>query len=138
MGEKLGRSILLTKHLFHACKVLLHAVNQRHGTDGFTSPPKEGRRAADFITLKIHRPRPDLNPRTLGRMPSTLTTKPPRATIRDFDEKFFYCCSGRHQIACFNVTEKSYNLATRRAEPKRVKTAQNSHSSKASNAVLLT
>jgi hypothetical protein len=25
-----------------AFKVLLHAVNLRHGTDGFTSPPKEG------------------------------------------------------------------------------------------------
>jgi hypothetical protein len=42
MGEKHGRSILLTKHLFHACKVLLHAANLRHGTDDFTSPPKEG------------------------------------------------------------------------------------------------
>jgi hypothetical protein len=42
MGEKHGRSILLTKHLFHARRVLLHAVNLRHGTDGFTSPPKEG------------------------------------------------------------------------------------------------
>jgi hypothetical protein len=28
--------------------------------------PSEGRRATDFITLKIHRPRPSLNPRTLG------------------------------------------------------------------------
>jgi hypothetical protein len=26
----------------HACRVLLHAVNLRHGTDGFTSPPKGG------------------------------------------------------------------------------------------------
>jgi hypothetical protein len=26
---------------FHARRVLLHAVNLRHGTDGFTSPPKE-------------------------------------------------------------------------------------------------
>jgi hypothetical protein len=25
----------------HVRKVLLHAVNLRHGTDGFTSPPKE-------------------------------------------------------------------------------------------------
>jgi hypothetical protein len=25
------------------CRVLLHAVNLRHGTDGFTSPPKEVR-----------------------------------------------------------------------------------------------
>jgi hypothetical protein len=32
---------LSTKHLFHACRVLLHAVNPLHGTDGFTSPPKE-------------------------------------------------------------------------------------------------
>jgi hypothetical protein len=28
-------------HAIHARKVLLHAVNLRHGTDGFTSPPKE-------------------------------------------------------------------------------------------------
>jgi hypothetical protein len=35
MGEKHGRSVLLTKHLFHA-------VDLRHGTDGFISPPKEG------------------------------------------------------------------------------------------------
>jgi hypothetical protein len=34
--------------------------------------PSEGRRAADFITLKIHRPLPGLNPRT---------TRPPRATL---------------------------------------------------------
>jgi hypothetical protein len=43
--------------------------------------PSEGRRAADFITLKIHRPRPGLNPRTLGSVASTLTTRPPRATL---------------------------------------------------------
>jgi hypothetical protein len=52
MGEKHGRSNLLTKHMFHARRVLLHAVNLRHGTDGFTSP-SEGRRATDFITLTI-------------------------------------------------------------------------------------
>ena len=43
--------------------VLLHAVNLRHGTDGFTSPP-EGRRAVDFFARKIRRLRPGLNPRT--------------------------------------------------------------------------
>jgi hypothetical protein len=44
-GETWVRNIaaefLLTKHLFHACKVLLHAVNLRHETYGFSSPPKE-------------------------------------------------------------------------------------------------
>jgi hypothetical protein len=71
MGEKHGRRILLTKHLFHARKVLLHAINLRHGTDGFTSPPKEVVLWI-FITLKIHRPRPGLNPQTLGPVASTL------------------------------------------------------------------
>jgi hypothetical protein len=36
---------------FLARKVLLHAANLRHGTDGFTSPPKEGVLRI-FITLK--------------------------------------------------------------------------------------
>ena len=38
-----GRSILPTTCDFHGkCRDLLHAANLRHGTDGFTSPPKEG------------------------------------------------------------------------------------------------
>jgi hypothetical protein len=36
-----GRWILSTS-TYRARTVLLHAVNLRHGTDGFTSPPKEG------------------------------------------------------------------------------------------------
>jgi hypothetical protein len=44
----------------------------------------------------------------------------------------------RHQIACFKITAKSYNVATRTAEPRRVKAAENSHRSKDSNAVLVT
>ena len=41
----------------------LHAANLRHGTDGFTSPPKEGVLRI-FSPLKIRRLRPGLNPRT--------------------------------------------------------------------------
>jgi len=42
MGEKLPR-ILPKSGDFHVTFwVLLHAVNLRHGTDGFTAPPKEG------------------------------------------------------------------------------------------------
>jgi hypothetical protein len=36
----------------HARKILLHAVNLRHGTDGFTSPPKEVVLRI-FITLTV-------------------------------------------------------------------------------------
>ena len=42
---------------------LLHAVNLRHGADGFTSPPKEGVLRI-FFALKIRRLRPGLNPGT--------------------------------------------------------------------------
>ena len=47
---------------------LLHAANLRHGTDGFTSPPKEG----IFFTLKIRGLRPGLNPQTWVLKASTL------------------------------------------------------------------
>jgi hypothetical protein len=40
---------------------LLHAANLQHGTDGFTSPPKEGVLRI-FSLLKIRRLRPGLNP----------------------------------------------------------------------------
>jgi hypothetical protein len=46
--------------------------------------------------------------------------------------------SSRQQTACFKVTAKSYNVATRTAEPRRVKTTQNAQRSKTSNAVLVT
>jgi hypothetical protein len=39
--------VLPTKRLTMLCRILLRAVNPRHGTDGFTSPPKEVR-ATDF------------------------------------------------------------------------------------------
>jgi hypothetical protein len=42
---------------------LLHVTNLRYGTDGFTSPPKEGVLRI-FSPLKIQRLRPGLNPRT--------------------------------------------------------------------------
>jgi hypothetical protein len=43
----------------------------RHGTDGFTSPPKEGVLRI-FSPLKIRRLRPGLNPRTWVPKASTL------------------------------------------------------------------
>jgi hypothetical protein len=62
----------------HARKVLIHAVNLRYGTDGFTSPPKEVVLRI-FITLK--------NPS--GSVASKLTTSPPRATITNVGDNNF-------------------------------------------------
>jgi hypothetical protein len=51
----------------------------RQGADGFTSLRRKA--CCGFLSLSnIHRPRPVLNPRTLGLMSSTLTTTPPRTT----------------------------------------------------------
>jgi hypothetical protein len=50
---------------------LLHAANLWHGTDGFTSPLKEGVLRI-FSPLKIRRLRPDLNLRTWVPKASTL------------------------------------------------------------------
>jgi len=50
---------------------LLHAVKLRHGTDGFTSPPKEYVLRI-FSPKKIRRLRPGANPRTWIPKASTL------------------------------------------------------------------
>jgi len=50
---------------------LLHAANLRHGTDSFTSPPKEGVLRI-FSPLKFRRLRPGLNPRTWVPKANTL------------------------------------------------------------------
>jgi len=53
--------------------IFLHAVKLRHGTDGFTSPPKEG-------VLRIFRPK---NPTaSAGFEPANLGTKGQHATSR--------------------------------------------------------
>jgi len=53
---------------------LLHAANLRHGTDGFTSAPKEGVLRI-FSPLKIRRLRPGLN---LGTKGQHATPRPPK------------------------------------------------------------
>jgi hypothetical protein len=74
--EILGLNFCLRNISIHARKVLLHAVNLRHGTDGFTSPPKEVVLLI-FITLKNPSTSVGIEPANLG---STLTTSPPKST----------------------------------------------------------
>ena len=61
---------------------LLHAVNPRHGTDGFASLPKEGVLRI-FLPRKIRRLLPGLNPRTWVPKASTL--------LLDHRSRFFSC-----------------------------------------------
>jgi hypothetical protein len=54
------REFCLNADLQITFRDLLHAVKLRHGTDGFTSPPKEGVLRI-FSALKIRRLRPGVN-----------------------------------------------------------------------------
>jgi hypothetical protein len=64
MGKEMADSVLRTTCNFHGkCTDLLHAAKLRHGTDGFTFPPKEGMLRI-FVVRKIRRLQPVLNPRT--------------------------------------------------------------------------
>jgi hypothetical protein len=65
------RKVCLNAAFHVTFRDLLHAVKLRHGTDGFTSPPKEGMLRI-FLALKIRRLRPSANPRTLVPKTSTL------------------------------------------------------------------
>ena len=70
-GREIFRQISSRIRLPPNSRDLLHATNLRHGTDGLTSPPKEGVLRI-FSPLKIRRLRPGLNPRTWVPKVSTL------------------------------------------------------------------
>jgi len=70
-GREVFRQISSRIRLPRNSRDLLHAANLRHGTDGFTSPLKEGVLRI-FSSLKIRRLRPGLNPRTWVPKASTL------------------------------------------------------------------
>ena len=70
-GREMFRQISSRIRLPRNSRDVLYAANLRHGTDGFTSPPKEGVLRI-FLPLKIRRLRPGLNPRTWVPKASTL------------------------------------------------------------------
>jgi hypothetical protein len=68
-----GRSILpATPTSMYNRRVLSHAANVRHGTDGFTSPPKEG-----GFALKNPTASPGFEPVNLGTKGQHATSRPP-------------------------------------------------------------
>jgi hypothetical protein len=63
LGEKLPVTLPTNGDFQPKCRDLLYAANLRHGTHGFTSPPKEGMLGI-FSPWKIRRLRPDSKPLT--------------------------------------------------------------------------
>ena len=67
---------------FHVTfRVLLHAVNLRHGTNGFTSPPKEGVLRI-FFDLKNPTGLDGFEPANLGTKGQHATCRPPKPLIK--------------------------------------------------------
>ena len=112
MGEKCSDKFRLRIRLPRNPRDLLHAANLRHGTDGFTSPPKEGVLRI-FSPLKIRLLRPGLNSRTWVPKASTLpldhrsylysvcskNTNILRDPNRSHpDEACCTCCTARHSL----------------------------------------
>ena len=59
---------------------LLHAANLRHGTDGFTSPPKEGVLRI-FFALKNPKASAGFEPANLGTKGQHATPRPPKPLL---------------------------------------------------------
>ena len=73
MREKMTEEFCLKMPDFHVTfRDLLHAVNIRHGTDGFTSPPKEGVLRIFFALKNSNGIGRVLNPRTWVSKASSL------------------------------------------------------------------
>src|SRR5215475_4861421 len=67
---------------------LLHAANLRHGTDGFTSPPKEGVLRI-FFALKNPTASAGFEPANLGTKGQHATSRPPKPIIYIYMENLF-------------------------------------------------
>jgi hypothetical protein len=100
-GWEFCRKWRLPRHFW----VLVHAVNLRHGTDGFTSPPKKGVMRI-FFARKIRRLRPGLNPRTWVPKASTLSSRPPEPLVTHYAVHSFKSC----WLICCILTSKTINL----------------------------
>ena len=77
-GREMGDEFCLKMPDFHVTfRDLLRAVNLRHGTDGFTSPPKEGV-LRNFFALKSPTPSFGFEPANLGTKGQHTTSRPPK------------------------------------------------------------
>jgi hypothetical protein len=76
-GRENVREFCLNSDFHVTFRNLLHAVKLRHGTDGFTSPPKEGVLRI-FFALKISTASAGCEPANLGTKGQHATSRPPK------------------------------------------------------------
>ena len=95
---------------------LLHAANLRCGTDGFTSPPKEGVLRI-FFALKIPTASAGFEPANLGTKGQHATPTPPKPQLLFMKQKIAWSsahCSNRINHWClFTVNDHHTNFEWR-------------------------
>ena len=79
-GREMFRQISSRIRLPRNSRDLLHAANLRHGTDGFTSPPKEDVLKI-FFALKNPTASAGFEPANLGTKGQHATSRPPKPII---------------------------------------------------------
>jgi hypothetical protein len=111
-SENRGRELSdnLAYHVdFHAtCRDLLHAANLRHGTDDFTSPPKEVVLRIFFSPLKIRR-----LPPTWVLKTSTLNPRPSKPLIFILEMIYLTDVKVTFNLEQATKAQKVINLCTR-------------------------
>jgi len=80
VGERCSDKFRLRIRIPRNSRDLLHAANLRHGTDGFTSPPKEGVLRI-FFTLQIATASAGFEPANLGTKGQHATSRPPKPSL---------------------------------------------------------
>ena len=88
MGEKCSDKFRLRIRLPRNSRYLLHAANLRHGTGGFTSPPKEGVLKI-FFALKNTTASAGFEPANLGTKGQHATSRPPKPIVQTTNNKFY-------------------------------------------------
>ena len=90
LGREMADEFCLKVPDFHVTfRDLLHAVNLRHVTDGFTSPPKEGLLRFFFFALKNPTTSAGFEHANLGTRGQHATSRPPRPQVLDYENPFF-------------------------------------------------
>ena len=78
-GREMADEFCLKMPDFHVTlRDLLHAVNLRHGTDGFTSPPREGVLRIFFFALENPTASAGFEPANFGTKGQHGTSRPPK------------------------------------------------------------
>ena len=85
-GREIYLVILPKFRLPRKFRVLLHAADLRHGTDGFISPPKEGVLRI-FFALKIPTSSAGFEPANLGTKGQHATPRPPKHLLSRTNKK---------------------------------------------------